>query len=258
MLRRVVLLLVPTLLLPGALFGAPADLHVAAASSCAPALTEIGQAFEKQGGEHVVFSFGSSGLLARQVAHGAPFDVFVAAEPAPVDALIHSGDADVQTRAVFARGALDLWWRTDLKAPPTRLADLAQPRFAKIAIANPELAPYGRAAREALTQLGIWQQVQARLVYGENVQQALQFAQSGNADVALVAHSLAIGVGSGQHLALDPALHGPVDAALVVCTRTAHPAAARAFAAFLLGPTAQRILGGHGWAGPPAGRSTPR
>ena len=127
MLRRVVWLLLPALLIPGAILGAPAELHVAAASSCAPALTEIGQAFEKQGSAHVVFSFGSSGLLARQISHGAPFDVFVAAEPAPVDALIRSGDADAKTRAVFARGALDLWWRADLPAPPTRLADLAQP-----------------------------------------------------------------------------------------------------------------------------------
>ena len=86
MLRRVVWLLLPALLIPGAILGAPAELHVAAASSCAPALTEIGQAFEKQGSAHVVFSFGSSGLLARQISHGAPFDVFVAAEPAPVAA----------------------------------------------------------------------------------------------------------------------------------------------------------------------------
>ena len=258
MLRRVVWLLLPALLIPGAILGAPAELHVAAASSCAPALTEIGQAFEKQGSAHVVFSFGSSGLLARQISHGAPFDVFVAAEPAPVDALIRSGDADAKTRAVFARGALDLWWRADLPAPPTRLADLARPRFAKMAIANPELAPYGRAAREALTQLGIWQQVQPRLVYGENVQQTLQFAQTGNADVALVAHSLVAAGASAQRLAVDPALHAPLDAALVVCQRTAQPKAARAFAAFLLGQTAQRILAGHGWAPPSPLGSAPR
>lgn len=222
-------------------------LRVAAAASLAPVMAELGPAFARESAVQVVFSFGSSGLLARQVVQGAPFDVFVSADEEFADYLIREGAAAPATRAIYARGTLDLWWRADLAvAPPKQLGDLADPRFKKIALANPAHAPYGRAARQALTKLGLWAALLPRLVNGENVQQALQFAQTGNAEVALVAHALAVGSTAGHSLAVDSALYSPIDQALVVCAQTQQPVAARAFTAFVLGKQGRAILAHHG------------
>lgn len=230
----------------------PATLKVAGAANMSAALGEIGPAFEKATGSKVVFSFGASGLLAKQVAEGAPFDVFVSADVGFVDRLVRDGLADAKTKAVYARGSLDLWWRKDATvAAPKSLSDLVDPRFKKIAMANPELAPYGKAAKEALVALKVWDKVQSRVVYGENIKQAMQFAQTGNAEVAFVAHALSVGTTEGAVLAVDGKLHAPIDQALVVCSRTTQPKVAQAFAAFLLGDQGRVLLTKHGLT-PPA------
>ena len=178
---------------------AKATVRVAAAADLARAFPEIAAAFTAETHTPVDLTFGSSGLLARQLEMGAPFDVFAAADLALVDRVIAAGACRADTRTAYARGHLSMWWRADLAvAPPTGLGDLADPRFRRIAIANPESAPYGRAAKEALTASGVWASVHPRLVYGENVQQALQFAQSGNAEVALVGRALACARQAGR------------------------------------------------------------
>ncbi len=190
-------------------------LRVAAASDLALAFKEVGLAFEKESGKRVDFSFGSTGLLAKQIAEGAPFDVFAAANVSFVDDVVREGACLGETKALYAKGRIVMWSK-DPWALPKDIKDLADAKYAKVAIANPEHAPYGRAAREALTKAGSWAAVEPRAVYGENVQQTLMFARSGNADVAIVALSLAV-TSPGNYTAIDPSLHAPLDQALVVC-----------------------------------------
>lgn len=218
-----------------------APLRIAAAADLALAFEEVGKAFEAKTGRRTIVTFGSTGLLAKQIAEGAPFDVFAAANVSFVDELVQKGAALGDTKALYARGRIVIWTRAEAASPPASLADLADARFRKIAIANPEHAPYGRAAEQALAKAGILGAVKERLVYGENVRQALQFAQTGNVDAAIVALSLAIPSG-GRYVPVDDALHAPLDQALVVCARSGDVAGARAFAAFVNNPEGRAIM----------------
>jgi molybdate transport system substrate-binding protein len=223
-------------------------LKVAAAADLTFAFKDIGTAFEKETGQKVIFSFGSTGLLAKQIEEGAPFDVFAAANVSFAEDAIKSGACAADSRALYARGRIVLWWRSDLAgAPPRALADLTDKRFAKIAIANPGHAPYGRAAQETLTRLGLWDAVKSKLVYGENIQQTLQFAQSGNAEVAIVALSLALVSSEGHYLAIDDRLHSPIDQALVVCAPPKRQELARRFTAFVNSPAGRAIMRRYGF-----------
>jgi molybdate transport system substrate-binding protein len=197
----------------GARKGEP--LRVAAAADLAVAFKEMGTAFESETGKHVEFSFGSTGLLAKQIAEGAPFDVFAAANISFVDDVVREGACLGDTKALYARGRIVVWSK-DPWALPKDIGDLKDPKYVKLAIANPDHAPYGKAAQQALTKVGVWATVQPRMVYGENVQQTLMFARSGNADVAIVALSLAV-ASPGNYVPIDPSLHEPLDQALVVC-----------------------------------------
>ena len=227
----------------------PVTIKVAAASDLAVAFKDVGAAFESASHAHVVFSFGSTGLLEKQIEEGAPFDVFAAANQTFVDDAVKAGACDGASKAMYARGRLVMWWRSDATiAPPKSLADLAAPRFAKVAVANPAHAPYGKAAVEALTKAGVYEQVKPKLVYGENIQQTFQFAQSQNADVALVALSLALSTPTGKYAPVPDTLHAPIDQALVVCGKDpARLAAARAFAAFVSAPAGRAIMRKYGF-----------
>ena len=196
--------------------GAPAaaPVHVAAAADLTAAFEALGQDFKAETGREVVFTFGSTGLLARQIREGAPFDVFAAANVSFVEEAVAAGACDGSTQAPYARGRIAVWVREGRAPSPAELAD---PRFVRIAIANPEHAPYGMAAREALERVGVWAAVEPRLVYGENVRQTLQLAETGNADAAIVALSLVIKRPGGAWALVEDSLHVPIDQALVVC-----------------------------------------
>ena len=225
----------------GARKGEP--LRVAAAADLALAFKEVGAAFEKQSGKRVDFSFGSTGLLAKQIAEGAPFDVFAAANVSFVDDVVREGACLGETKALYARGRIVMWSK-DPWALPKDIKDLEDPKYAKVAIANPEHAPYGRAAREALTKAGSWAAVEPRAVYGENVQQTLMFARSGNAEVAIVALSLAV-TSPGNYTPIDPSLHAPLDQALVVCkggSKGAKTNEARAFVDYVGSDAGRAIM----------------
>jgi molybdate transport system substrate-binding protein len=209
-------------------------LRVAAAADLALAFKEAGDAFEQKTGKHVDFSFGSTGLLAKQIAEGAPYDVFAAANVSFVDDVVKAGACIGETKALYARGRIVLWAK-DPWLLPKDVGDLKDPKYAKIAIANPEHAPYGKAAQQALTKAGAWSTIEPRAVYGENVQQTLMFARSGNADVAVVALSLAV-TSPGNYVPIDPSLHEPLDQALVACkggSKGAKTNEARAFIDFI-------------------------
>lgn len=222
-------------------------MRVAAAADLAPAFEAMGALFTAESGKEVVFSFGASGMLARQLAEGAPFDVFAAASVAFVDEAAASGACEAATKRLYARGGLVMWVREG--AAPASIAALADPRFVKIAIANPEHAPYGAAARAALAAAGVWHAVAPRLVFGENVRQALQLAESGSADVALVSLSLVIkreGGGSWTRVAAE--LHPPLVQAMARCRGGGDAAGGAAFMRLVESAAGQEILAGYGFA----------
>ena len=222
-------LFVALLLLSGCR-SAPPPLRVAAASDLTEAFTELGARFEAETKTKVIFSFGSSGLLAKQISEGAPFDVFAAANASFVDATVKAGACDGATAQRYARGRLAAW---SLSGPLPSFESIADEGNKRIALANPEHAPYGRAAKEALQKAGLWKQLESRLVYSENVRQALQLAQTGNAEVALVAYSNVINRTDGVMLLLDEALYAPIEQSLVRCSRGGQPEAAKRFVEFL-------------------------
>jgi molybdate transport system substrate-binding protein len=222
---------------------APAPpLKVAAAADLSFAFKDLGEAYEKKTGHPVVFSFGATGLLEKQIAEGAPFDVFAAANVSYADDAVHAGACQADSKAIYATGHIVLYTAGDAGFAPATVAELTDPRVKRIAIANPGHAPYGKAAKEAMEHAGVWDAVQAKLVYGENVQQTLQFAQSGNADVAIVALSLAT-VTPGRSSPIPTEMHNPIEQAMVVCNAgKAGAAAGRDFVAFVQSPEGHAVM----------------
>ena len=225
----------------------PAEpVRVAAAADLAHAFDELTPGFEASTSVPLKLTLGASGLLAKQIAQGAPFDVFLAANTGYVNDVVKAGACDGATRASYATGRLVIWTKAgDGKGlTPSSLNDA---RFTHIAIANPEHAPYGKAAREALTKAGVWDAISARLVYGENVQQTFELAKSGNADVAIVGLSLALGAKLGTWAFVDPALYTPLEQSLVVCNRGSNREAGARLAAYLTSARGREILKKYGF-----------
>jgi molybdate transport system substrate-binding protein len=249
--RRVATLVV-ALVVAGVASGAAAraqsdvTLTVSAAADLTPAFEEIGALFEQQTGVSVDFNFGSTGQLAQQIEAGAPVDVFAAANVGYIDQLDAKGLILSDTNALYARGRIVLWTRPDSPLVIDELADLTRPEIARIAIANPDHAPYGVAAREAMQSAGVWDAVQDRLVLGENVRDTLRYAETGNVDVAIVAISLAIR-GDGRWTLIPEDLHAPIDQALAVISGTKHEPEARAFAAFVNGDQGRDVMRRYGF-----------
>ena len=228
---------------------------VAAASDLNFALTEVAARFTKSGGPRVELVFGSSGTLTRQIQDGAPFELFLSADEAFVNDLVSAG---------LTRGAGDLYaiGRIVLYAPtgsPLNVKDglpglgrlLAGGRVTRFAIANPEHAPYGRAAEAALRKHNLWQDLRPRLVLGDNVSQAAQFAATGNATGGIIAYSLALGsevTKRGTYALIPEADHPPLRQRMVLLKR-AGPGAER-FYTFLQEPASREILARYGFAAP--------
>ncbi len=227
----------------------PEPLLVAAAASLEGAFNEIGDAFEAETGQPVTFVFGASGNLATQIENGAPFDVFAAANVEFVERLADGGLILPDTQAVYAQGRLALAVNRAAGVTATNLEDLLDPAITRVAIANPQLAPYGLAAQQALHSRGLWESLELKIVYGENVRQALQYVQTGDAQAGLVALSI-VSVPEVSYTMIDAALHDSLDQALVVIAGRPHEETARAFAAFVLGSGGREILGRHGFTPP--------
>ena len=230
--------------------------HIAAAADLQFALPEIVAAFARSSGQQVKVSFGSSGTFARQIIQGAPFELFLAADENSARQVI---DAQRSTGAVahYATGRLALFLPAGSPINADRtLADFTAAvrdgRLKRLAIANPAHAPYGRAAREVLEKTGVWNEVQNRLVLGDNAAQAAQFAASGAAQAGLIPLSLARApelAARGAYVTLPEAWHAPLHQTLVQIKDAG--AVARAFAAFLQGAEARAILARNGFGLPP-------
>lgn len=223
-------------------------LTVAGAADLTPAFQELGVLFTEQTGIEVVFNFGSTGQLTQQIEQGAPVDVFAAANQSYIDDLEQAGLVISDTVALYAQGRITIWSRADTPLTFATLDDLTQEGVTRIAIANPEHAPYGVAAREALESAGLWETLQPKLILGENVAQTLQYAETGNVDVAIVALSLSIAAGDdGRYVLIPGELHNPLDQALAVVGSTKHEAEARQFAAFVNSEAGREVMRRYGF-----------
>jgi molybdate transport system substrate-binding protein len=222
------------------------DLTVAAASDLMPAFEEIGREFESTQKTKVVFVFGSTGLLTKQIENGAPMDLFAAANVSYVEQLEQKGLIIPGTKTVYARGRITLWTPADSNLRLLGIEDLARPEVQRVAIANPDHAPYGLAARQALETAGIWERVRPKLVYGDNIRQTLQYAETGNVEVAIVALSLST-QSRGRWTLIPEELHKPIDQGMAIIKTTQNEPAARAFAAFVNGPQGRAIMQKYGF-----------
>ncbi len=219
----------------------PSNLTVAAAANLTDVFDRIGEAFTRQTGIHVVFSYASTSQLAQQIENGAPFDVFAAADTTHIDSLVQEGKILPATRAIYARGQLALWFPPGSKAEIAKPEDLAAPSIRFVAIAKPEAAPYGAAAVETLRTLGIWDKVQPKVVYASNINMSKQFAATGNADAAFTAYSLVVGQ-PGRVILIDSKLHRPIDQALGILSASSRQVTAKQFVSFLMGREGRSVL----------------
>lgn len=221
---------------------------VAAASDLKFALTDIRNAFiQKNTGETVDLVFGSSGNFATQVKNGAPYDVFFSADIAFPKQLEAEGFAASKVMP-YAVGRIVIWQARPGKAPT--LADLASPAFRRVAIANPNHAPYGMRAVEALKSVKVWDKVEPKLALGENIAQTAQFVESGAADAGIVALSLVTSpalAGKGAYTLIDATLHAPLQQAFIITRHGKDNPLARAFTEFSRSPEAVAILRRYGF-----------
>ncbi len=222
------------------------ELHVAAATGLRFAMEEIGAAYEKETGVKVVFQFGSSGNLAQQIANGAPVDFFCSANPDFIEGLASQGDVIADSLHAFALGRVVLAVNEELPLEVDVLKDLASDQLDVIVIANPNHAPYGFAAKEILQNEGLWDQLESKLVYAETVSQAMQYVQTGNAPVGIIALSFA-GVPGIEYSLIDEELHTPLEQVLGIVSHSRKKELAARFAAYLSGQKSRAILEQHGF-----------
>jgi molybdate transport system substrate-binding protein len=222
------------------------EITVAAAANLTDAFTELGREFNARAGVRVTFSFGATADLSRQIENGAPFDVFASADVEHIEGLNDKGLLLPGTTRLFARGRLALWIPPGSRFTLHRVEEIVRPEIERISIAKPDVAPYGRAAVEALRALKLWTQVEPKVIYGQNVSQAKQQAATGNAEVAFIPLSL-IKAGEGQTIEIDEQLHQPINQAIAVIKDSPHHDAARRFLDFVLSPQAQALLERYGY-----------
>lgn len=223
-------------------------LRVAAAANLQKVFTEaLIPAFTRKTGIPVTPTYGATKALATQIENGAPIDVFVAADTPTVQKLAAERVVVAGTVRPYAIGRLVLWTRRDALRHPRRLQDLADSGYAHVAIANPRTAPYGLAAQQALAHDGLTASVAPRLVQAENIGQALQFAQSGNADVALTALSLVIEDKADPYVIVPDGEHAPITQSLGLVRTTTRTTQALQFMDFLTGKAAAKIWKQYGY-----------
>ena len=225
------------------------EIKVAAASDLTLAFSEIGKLFEEEKEVKVTFSFGSTGQLADQIEHGAPFDVFAAANIQFVDYLKEKDLIIRETQTTYAFGRIGIATKLDNSMDVNTLQDLLKPDVKKIAIANPDHAPYGLAAKQALEAAGIWEQLEGKLVYGRNISDTLAYMETGNVEASIVALSL-FNEEKMNLLLIDEELHAPLEQSIAVIGRTSEYELADEFIQFVIGPVGKPIMERYGFVVP--------
>jgi len=232
------------------------SVSVAAAANLTYAMEALNAQFRKEApGIEVTTAIGASGSLVAQIRNGAPFDVFLSADREFPEELVRTGNADRRSLTPFAVGRLVLW----TVKPGLEVADITatvrSPEVRLLAIANTESAPYGRAARQALEKLGLWAEARPKLVTAENISQATQFVETGNADAGFVALSAVASPrlkGRGRWLEVPAGLYEPLTQVAVVTTRGSANRWSARYVGFLKGEAARRILEDFGYGMAPA------
>lgn len=227
------------------------EIRIAAAADLKFAMEELSETFEKQAGTKVNTTYGSSGNFFSQIKNGAPFDVFFSADIEYPRRLEAAGLAEPGTLYEYAVGRIEIWTPADAKVDVTKLGwkALLDASVKKIAIANPEHAPYGRAAVAAMQKAGIYESVNNKLVYGENISQAAQFVQSGNAQAGIIALSLAISpaMRDGKRWEIPVDTYPALEQGAIVLKKAENKSAARAFLEFVKAPAGRAILAKYGF-----------
>ncbi|MCB0076053.1 MAG: molybdate ABC transporter substrate-binding protein [Anaerolineales bacterium] len=227
------------------------DLLVAAAGSLQNAFTELGTAYEAaHPGQTVTFTFTSTGNLASQIENGAPFDLFAAADNETVARLASEGLILPESVQPYGQGRLVMVVDEGSMLALGDLSVLQDSRIRHVAIANPAHAPYGVAAQQALERSALWAALEPKLVIGETVGQAVQFVQSGNAEIALTALSVA-DLPELRWAAVDPTLYEPLDQSVGIVASSQQQPLAQQFIDFLLSDAGQTIMAKYGFAAPP-------
>jgi molybdate transport system substrate-binding protein len=234
------------------------EIRIAAAADLKFAMAQLAEQFEKETGTRVNITYGSSGNFFSQIQNGAPFDLFFSADVDYAKKLEAIGFAEPGTLYTYAVGRIVIWMPPGTKLDVTKggWTSLLDASVQKIAIANPEHAPYGRAAVAALQKAGIYEQVKSKLVYGENISQAAQFVQSGNAQAGIIARSLAVspGMSDGKTWDIPAEMHPPIEQAAILLTGAKNKKAARAFLDFVESAAGREILLKFGFAVPAAAK----
>jgi len=241
--RAVLALLAVTVLAPT--LHAQKQLQLACAADLQPVMPTLAAAYERATGVHLITAFGSSATLAQQLANGAPQDVFLSADTTHPQQLIDSGIALGPAPTPYAHGVLVLWARNDSPLQPISLDTLKSPRLSRLAIANPTHAPYGLAAQQALQHLGLYAQLQPKLAIAENITQTAQFAESGNAQAALISLTIA----STEHfrklgtfIRIPTNAYPPIQQSAVVLKSSHQQQLARQFLDWLTSPAIRQRL----------------
>ena len=228
---------------------AQSPLRIAAAADLEPVLPPILMQFEHTTGIHAEATYKASAMLTTQILNGAPFDVFLSADLGYPQRLLAAGAAEGLTGAatpvVYAQGTLVLWERKGSGLPPPSLDLLRNPQLKRLAIASPERAPYGKAAVAALQSLKLYETLKPRLATAENIAQAAQFADSGNADAGMISMTSALTPrlkADGEYFIVPRNLYPPLEQGAVVVNRSAQKGAARRFLEYLLSAPVQAEL----------------
>jgi molybdate transport system substrate-binding protein len=247
--RRFLIPLVAVLSIPSLLAQTP--LHVAAAADLEPVLPPLLEQFREATGIHADASYQASAVLTTQIQNGAPFDLFLSADLSYPKRLIDAGFADTagssdsSSPIIYAKGTLVLWTRKDSHFSPPSLDLFRDPLLKRLAIANPERAPYGRAAVAALTNLKIYDELKARIVTAENIAQTAQFVDSGNADAGLISLTSALTPrlrASGAYFVIPRDLYPPIEQGAAIVSKTSQRDAVHKLLDFLLSPPVQAQL----------------
>lgn len=220
-------------------------LRIAAAADLQPVLPPLLKEFEAQTGVHAEASYQSSATLATQIMNGAPFDLFLAADLSFPERVIAAGLSEETEPIVYARGTLVLWARNDSRFRPLSIDSLKDPGLKSVAIANPEHAPYGRAAQAALQHLGLYDTLKPKLVVAENVAQTAQYVESGNAELGLISLTSAVTPrlrASGHYVLVPQDAYPPILQGAVILKRPAGTQTAHRFLDLLASAAVQQQL----------------
>ena len=225
------------------------DVTVSAAVSLKDAFRDIGKQYESRTGGKVNFNFGASGALQKQIESGAPVDVFASAGRPQMDALVSQGLIEPGTQRDFARNVLVLVVPADSTSGPTSFTDLGGSKVTRLAVGNPKTVPVGQYAQQTLTRLGLWQQLQSRLILAEDVRQTLDYVARGEVDAGVVYASDVRAAGDKvRKVATAPeALHDPILYPIAVVRASSSKDAARAFIDAVMNDEGQRTLDKYGF-----------